>query len=60
LRSDLILSLQQLVRDELALLRRLGIDRRKASILLPVLRRTALPSGRAARRDEAAKPEPAA
>jgi hypothetical protein len=45
LRSETILSLQRLVRTELALLRRLAIDRRMASILLPVLRRSGLASG---------------
>jgi hypothetical protein len=42
LRSETIHSLQRLVRNELTLLRRLAIDRRVASFLLPVLRRTGL------------------
>jgi hypothetical protein len=47
LRSETILSLQRLVRDELALLRRLAVDRRVASVLLPVLRRSGLAVSRA-------------
>jgi hypothetical protein len=40
LRPDLIHSLRKVVRDELALLRRLALDRRDASTRLPILRRT--------------------
>jgi len=46
LNSETILSLQRLVRDELVLLRRLAVDRRIASIFLPVLRRSGLTAGR--------------
>jgi hypothetical protein len=59
LHSEIILSLQRLVRVELVLLRRLAVDRRIASIFLPVLRRSGLTadltSGKAARFGGAAK-----
>jgi hypothetical protein len=55
LRSETILSLQRLVRDELALLRRLATDRRVASILLPVLRRSGLASAPVASPGDAPK-----
>ena len=42
MRSDLILSLQKLIRDELALLGRLGHARRDASRRMPTLVRTGL------------------
>jgi len=45
LRSETILSLQRLVRHELTQLRRLATDRRVASVLLPVLRRSGLAPG---------------
>jgi len=38
----IILSIEQLVRDELALQRRLGACRRAASALMPTLRRTGM------------------
>jgi hypothetical protein len=37
------LSIEQLVRDELALQRQLGACRRAASVLMPTLRRTGMP-----------------
>jgi hypothetical protein len=53
LRSETILFLQRLVRDELVLLRRLAVDRRIASVLLPVLRRSGLAASRADRAPKA-------
>ena len=41
MRSDLTLSAEQRIRDELALQRRLGVARRTASALMPSLQRTA-------------------
>jgi hypothetical protein len=35
---------RRVVRNELELLRRMGIDRRKASALLPILQRTGCPA----------------
>lgn len=42
MRSDIVLSRQQRIRDELLLQRRLGSARRAASALLPALQRTGL------------------
>jgi hypothetical protein len=42
MRPQIILSLEQLVRNELALQRRLGACRRAASALMPILRRTGI------------------
>jgi hypothetical protein len=42
MRSDVILSREQKIRDELLLQRRLGRSRRAASALLPSVQRTAL------------------
>ena len=42
MRPRIILSTEQLVRDELALQRRLGDHRRAASALMPPLRRTGM------------------
>ena len=44
MRSDNTLSLEQRVRDELLLQRRLGKSRRAASALMPHLQRTGLPA----------------
>ena len=43
MRSDTILSLEQRIRDELLLQRRLGSSRRTASAHMPPLQRTGLP-----------------
>ena len=43
MRSDTILSLEQRIRDELLLQRRLASSRRTASALMPPLQRTSLP-----------------
>jgi hypothetical protein len=42
LHSPIVTVTQQLIRDELALLRRLAVDRRAASTHLPRVRRSAL------------------
>jgi len=42
MRPRIILSIEQLVRDELALQRRLGACRRAASALMPTLQRTGM------------------
>ena len=42
MRSQIILSLEQFVREELVLQRRLGACRRAASALMPTLRRTGM------------------
>jgi len=51
MRSDLILSLQKVIRDELLLLRRLGHARRDASGRMPTLVRTGQELHRQARAD---------